>query len=111
MYKYAAKRNEDSDGNLIGYLGVIRIEGNAKIPQKYDIILSMLLTKYPKVVLNNETWEIIEDSASKADHDDKKAQKEASRTLFANLNVSDLDTVAKMRPVVLQLAKALKELL
>ena len=61
-----------------------------------------------KKIINRK---VLEDIAAKTNHDNKNLNRASNKILFENLKISDLDTVDKLKPIVLQLAKALKELM
>ena len=103
MYKYATKRVENLNGDLIGYSGIIRIEGSAKTPQKYDVIFSMILTKHPKVVLNNGVWEIKEDTVKKLNEETKNQNSATRKTRLMSAMKSDLTNATKRNNIIMDL--------
>ena len=112
MKKYRVKKLFNSDGDLIDYTKPREVIGYSALHQNEEIVWGDVNTRQVKMEKqNNEEWEIVEDIDAKTNAENKKSNHTSNKSLFENLKVSDLDTVAKLKPVVLQLAKALKELM
>ena len=112
MKKYRVKKIFNSDGDLIDYTKPREVIGYSALHQDEEIVWGDINTRQVKMEKqSNKEWEIVEDIDAKTIEDTRKFRKETNKAIFENLKVSDLDTVAKLKPVVLQLAKALKELM
>jgi len=111
MRKYRVKKQFDSDGKLIGYSRPRRVEGSPILNKDEVFMYGNVDSSHLKVQKTDDDWEIVLDSDSESTQMSKDQQKANLLAELNSIKMTDLNTVAKLQPFVLKLARALKDLL
>jgi len=111
IQKYRVKKLYDG-GKHIGYSAPRRITGQSILHKDEEMMYGNVDAKHLMVdEIQPGKWVIVEDFDMKTAEQQKEASKQNLKDTIDGLQTSDLNTVAKLQPIVLKLARALKDLL
>jgi len=111
MRKFKVIKQFDQDGNHIGYSKPRAVSGDSLLRPHEETMWGNVDSDHLKVEFNNGEWVIALDDESESNEIAKGDERKALLAEIEGLSLGKLNTVAKLQPVVLKLAKALKDLL
>ena len=107
IFHYLAERLTDENGYLIGYGRIRKVALRTINLPGYDRFVSTVDTKYPKAILVEGDWQIVEDSNKKDNKQLEKSEKIIDREKLKNLELIELDDPKVLKETIMRIIRCL----